>query len=126
MPQGMPYCERNPFSLWPILHIPFDPDFYHELNVERRDLSKTGKLLFNHPLGTNNDQSWATALVVCAAEQARLPQSRHIARIICHCVFHLLFKDNTNSRNFSHNIRFKRYKVHLRILRVMHEAEREV
>ena len=43
---------------------------------------KSGKLLFNHPQGTNDDRFWAVALAVYAAEQAEPPPSRPIARII--------------------------------------------
>jgi hypothetical protein len=34
-PKGCHSEEGNPVSLRPILHIPFDPDLFHELNVER-------------------------------------------------------------------------------------------
>ncbi|MGD2201520.1 MAG: hypothetical protein PVJ38_07815 [Candidatus Bathyarchaeota archaeon] len=69
-PEGCANEEGNPVSLRPILHIPFDPELFNELNVERYELSKSGKLLFNHPQGTNDDSFWALALAVYAAEQA--------------------------------------------------------
>ncbi|MDH5363447.1 MAG: hypothetical protein OEY99_05710 [Aigarchaeota archaeon] len=72
---------RTP-SLRPLLHIPYDPDLYHELNVERYELGKTGKILFNHSEGTHDDRFWALALAVYAAEQAPLPPLRPIARTI--------------------------------------------
>ena len=56
--------EGNRVGLRPLLHIPFDPDLFYELNLERYELSKTGKLLFNHPQGTNDDRFWALALAV--------------------------------------------------------------
>jgi len=62
--------EGNPMSLRPLLHIPFDPELFKEINVERFELSKSGKILFNHPDGTHNDRFWAVALAVYAAEQA--------------------------------------------------------
>jgi len=74
--------EGNPTSLRPILHIPFDPDLFHELNVERFELGKTGKILFNHPEGTHDDRFWALALAVYASEQAPPPPSRPIAKVI--------------------------------------------
>ena len=50
------------------LHIPFDIDLFHELNVERYELAKTGKIIFNHPDGTHDDRFWAVTLAVYAAE----------------------------------------------------------
>ena len=81
-PQGCRSDEGNPVSLRPILHIPYDADLYHELNVERYELGKTGKILFNHPQGTHDDRFWALALAVYAAEQAPPPPSRPIARTV--------------------------------------------
>jgi hypothetical protein len=66
----------------PLLHIPFDPELFNELNVERYELSKSGKLLFNHPQGSHDDRFWAVALAVYATEQAEPPPSSPIARTI--------------------------------------------
>ena len=74
--------ESNRVGLRPLLHIPFDPELFNELNVERYELSKSGKLLFNHPQGTHDDRFWALALSVYASEQAEHPPSRPIARTI--------------------------------------------
>jgi len=81
-PKGCRSEEGNPISLRPILHIPFDADLYHELNVERYELGKTGKILFNHPEGTHDDRFWALALAIYAAEQAPPPPSIPMARTI--------------------------------------------
>ena len=81
-PEGCTTEEGNIVSLRPLLHIPFDPELFNELNVERYELSKSGKLLFNHPQGTNDDRFWALALAVYAAEQAPLPSSVPIAKAI--------------------------------------------
>ena len=81
-PQGCRSEEGNPQPLRPILHIPFDADLFYELNVERFELAKMGKLSFNKPEGTHDDRFWATALAVYAAEQAPSPPSRPIARTI--------------------------------------------
>ena len=81
-PRGCMSEEGNPASLRPRLHIPFDADLFHELNVERYELGKTGKILFNHPDGTHDDRFWAVALAVLAAEQAPPPPSIPIARTI--------------------------------------------
>jgi len=81
-PDGCATEEGNTVSLRSLLHIPFDPELFNELNVERYELSKSGKLLFNHPQGTHDDRFWAAALAVYAAEQAQPPPSRPIARTI--------------------------------------------
>jgi hypothetical protein len=69
-PEGCVNEEGSKASLRPLLHIPFDPDLFYELNVERYELSKSGKLLFNHPHGTHNDRFWALALAAYASEKA--------------------------------------------------------
>ena len=81
-PEGCLNEEGNRIGLRPLLHIPFDPDLFHELNLERYELSKSGKLLFNHPQGTNDERFWALALAVYAAKQEPPPPSRSIARTI--------------------------------------------
>ena len=80
-PEGCVNEEGSEASLRPLLHIPFDPDLFHELNVERYELSKTGKLLFNHPQGTHDDRFWALALAAYAADQVQ-PMGGPIARSI--------------------------------------------
>ena len=57
-------------------------DLFHELNVERFELGKTGKISFNHPQETHDDRFWTVALAVYAAEQAKPPLSRPIAKAI--------------------------------------------
>ena len=61
---------RADAKLRPLLQIPYDPDLFHELNVERFELGKTGKILFNHPQGTHDDRFWAVTLAVYSVEQA--------------------------------------------------------
>ncbi len=80
--QGCRNEEGANAKLRPLLHIPYDPDLFHELNVERFELGKTGKILFNHPQGTHDDRFWAVALAVYASEQASPPPSRPIAKVI--------------------------------------------
>jgi hypothetical protein len=65
-----------------LLHVPYDPDLFAELNVERFELGKTGKLLFSHPEGSNGDRFWALALAVYASEQAPALASRPMAKVI--------------------------------------------
>jgi len=48
-PEGYRRDDGRPVGLRPLLHIPYDPDLFTELNVERFELSKSGKILFNHP-----------------------------------------------------------------------------
>jgi phage FluMu gp28-like protein len=63
-----PDCSAN---LRPLLHIPYDQHLFHELNAERYELAKTGRILFNHPEGTHDDRFWALALGIRAAESTR-------------------------------------------------------
>jgi len=81
-PQGCRSDEGNPVNLRPLLHVPYDGELFHELNVERFELGKTGKILFNHPEGTHDDRFWALALAVTAAEQAEPPPSKPTAKTI--------------------------------------------
>lgn len=74
--------EGNRAGLRPLLHIPFDPDLFHELNLERYELSKSGKLLFNHPQGTNDDRFWALALAIYSVNKSISLKTAPIAKII--------------------------------------------
>ena len=55
------------------LRIPYDRDLINELNVERYELAKTGRMQFSHPEGSHDDRFWATALAVYAAEKEPKP-----------------------------------------------------
>jgi len=81
-PKGCLSQEGNPVKLRPLLHIPYDPELHRELNVERYELAKTGKIQFNHPEGTKDDRFWALALAVYAAETAPPPPSKALIRVI--------------------------------------------
>jgi len=63
-----------------LLKIPYDRDLLDELNAERYELTKTGKIAFSHQEGTHDDRFWAVALAVYAAETASPTPSRPIAR----------------------------------------------
>ena len=80
-PEG---CRENGRAavLRPLLHIPYDPDLFAELNVERFELGKTGRVLFSHPMGTHDDRFWALALAIYAAESSPPPTSRPVARTL--------------------------------------------
>jgi len=62
--------------------VPFDRDTLDELNVEKYEFTKMGKITFSHPEGTHDDRFWALALAVYAAEQAPPQLSRPIAKVI--------------------------------------------
>ena len=64
------------------LQIPFDDDPFHELKVERYELGKPGKILFNHPDGMYDDRFWSIELSVYGAEQATPPPSRPMAHVM--------------------------------------------
>lgn len=55
----------------PILHIPYDVELLHKLNVERYKLTKTGRLSFNHQTKTHDDRFWDLALAVYASESTK-------------------------------------------------------
>jgi len=55
-PEGCRRDDGRPVGLRPHLHIPYDPELFAELNVERYELSKSGKILFNHLEGTHDDR----------------------------------------------------------------------
>jgi len=48
------------------LKIPYDSDLIAELNIERFELTKDGKIKFNHPENAHDDRFWALALSVAA------------------------------------------------------------
>jgi phage FluMu gp28-like protein len=54
------------------LKIPYDSDLIAELNIERFELSKDGKLRFSHPEGTHDDKFWSLALA-CYATRTEQP-----------------------------------------------------
>ena len=62
------------------LKTPYDRDLLDELNTERYELTKTGKIAFSHPEGTHDDRFWALALAVYAAETAAPTPSKPMAR----------------------------------------------
>ena len=55
-PGGCRRDDGRSVGLGPLLHIPYDPELFAELNVERFELGKSGKILFNHPQGTHDDR----------------------------------------------------------------------
>jgi hypothetical protein len=61
------------------LNLPFDKDTLDELNIEKYELTKTGKITFSNSKGTHDDRFWA--LAAYAAEQAP-PPSIPIPRVV--------------------------------------------
>ena len=53
--------------------MPFNREILDELNVEKYELTKTGKITFTHPPGTHDDRFWALALAIYAAEKEPPP-----------------------------------------------------
>ena len=53
--------------------LPYDRDVINELNLERFELTKSGKIKFSHPDGTHDDRFWAVALAVAASRMAPPP-----------------------------------------------------
>jgi phage FluMu gp28-like protein len=47
--------------------LPYDRGVITELNVEMFELTKSGKIVFNHPSGSHDDKFWAIALALYAA-----------------------------------------------------------
>jgi len=47
--------------------LPYDRDVINELNIERFEITKAGKVRFSHPEGTHDDRFWAVALAAYAA-----------------------------------------------------------
>ncbi|MEM2127827.1 MAG: terminase family protein [Candidatus Bathyarchaeia archaeon] len=68
-------------KLRPLLHIPYDPDLFHELNAERYELAKTGRIHFSHPEGSHDDRFWALALAVYAAGRQAGPMQAETGRV---------------------------------------------
>jgi len=54
------------------LKIPYDPDLINELNIERFEITKAGRIRFSHPKGTHDDRFWAVALAAYAARRKPL------------------------------------------------------
>ncbi|MEM2568129.1 MAG: terminase family protein, partial [Candidatus Bathyarchaeia archaeon] len=56
------------------LRIPYDPELIAELNIERFELTKDGKIKFSHPEGSHDDRFWSLALAVYAARAPPKPR----------------------------------------------------
>jgi len=54
------------------LKIPYDHDLINELNIERFEITKAGRIHFSHPERTHDDRFWAVALAAYAARHKPL------------------------------------------------------
>jgi len=64
------------------LKIPYDQDLIAELNVERYELTKAGKIQFSHPPGTHDDRLWALGLAAYGTREEpdrSMPISRSVS-----------------------------------------------
>lgn len=62
------------------LKIPYDSHLIAELNTERFQLTKDGKVKFSHPEGTHDDRFWALALALTATRTEPAPKLWVISR----------------------------------------------
>jgi phage FluMu gp28-like protein len=63
------------------LQIPYDNDLITELNTERFELTKDGKIKFSHPEGTNDDRFWSLALACYATRTEPAPKLWIVSKI---------------------------------------------
>ena len=59
-----------------VLRIPYDRSLLDELNTEKYELTKIGKITYSHPEGTHDDRFWALALAIYAAEKEAPPPGK--------------------------------------------------
>jgi phage FluMu gp28-like protein len=62
-------CKECGEPISPLLHYPYDPDLISEMNIERFEYTKDGRLRFTHPEGTHDDMLWALALACYATKE---------------------------------------------------------
>jgi len=53
--------------------LPYDLALINDLNVERYELTKTGRIKFSHPEGSHDDRFWAFVLAVYGARSEAAP-----------------------------------------------------
>jgi len=63
-----------------LLQIPYDSELIAELNTERFELAKDGKIRFSHPESTHDDRFWALALAAYAARSELSPKLWVVAK----------------------------------------------
>lgn len=60
--------------------IPHQLELENELNIERFQLTKSGKIQYSHPDGTHDDRTWAVALAVYSTKGPQVPGFKPITR----------------------------------------------
>lgn len=60
--------------------IPYQLELANELNIERFQLTKTGKIQYSHPDGTHDDRTWALALALYSTRGPAVPGFKPITR----------------------------------------------
>jgi len=80
--EGVMFTEQRKEELATVLkekmfkdefRLPYDRAVINELNVERYELTKTGRIRFSHPEGSHDDRFWVTALATYATEKESKP-----------------------------------------------------
>jgi hypothetical protein len=66
-------CSMCNVPVSPKLHIPHDEELEAEMNVERFELTKEGRLKFSHPEATHDDKLWAVALALSGTMKPEAP-----------------------------------------------------
>jgi hypothetical protein len=67
-PQRCRSREGNPVTVTPLLHLPYDPDLFNELNAPTYELTKTGRIHFSSTGGGHDDRFWSLALAVYSSQ----------------------------------------------------------
>jgi len=62
------------------LKIPYDSNLIAELNIERFELTKDGKIKLNHPEGTHDDRFWSLALACLSTRTEPSPKLWVVSR----------------------------------------------
>lgn len=60
--------------------IPYQLELANELNIERFQLTKSGKIQYSHPDGTHDDRTWAVALAVYSTKGPQVPGFKPVTR----------------------------------------------
>jgi hypothetical protein len=66
-------CPMCNVPVHPRLHIPHDEELEAEMNVERFELTKEGRLKFSHPEATHDDRLWAVVLALSGTMKTEAP-----------------------------------------------------
>lgn len=62
------------------LLLPYQLELANELNIERFQLTKAGKIQYSHPDGTHDDRTWAVGLAVYSTRGPQVPGFKPVTR----------------------------------------------